>query len=301
MRRPLPVTVVTGFLGAGKTTFLKRLLRAPHGLRIGLVLNEFGEAGIDPPPGTEQTYLELAEGCACCLRNPDLVQAMHELSERGDLDRVVLETAGLADPLPIAWTLEKPELIDAVRLDAIVTIVDPLNAPQTRTDEWESQIRCADIVVLSKSDLATPDSIAHVRSLVREVSPHARFVEPGADLPLEALLDLDVATPRATGLGDRHAAHSDFRAATIATRAAVDLDRLEELLEELPAEIFRAKGVVRTDDGWAEFHVVGNRLVVDAHAAPPPHGETRIAAFGPGLTHERLLALVQPAMLDSVG
>ena len=123
----LPVTIVTGFLGAGKTTLLRALVDARENLRIGLVINEFGEAGIDVPPGGDRAYIELAQGCACCIRSPDLVRAMDELSARGDLDRVLVETSGLADPLPIEWAIARPELLDRVRVDAVVGVVDAAN------------------------------------------------------------------------------------------------------------------------------------------------------------------------------
>ena len=124
MSTPLPVTVLTGFLGAGKTTFLKRLILSRHGLRIALIINEIGQAGAETLDPRESTYLELAEGCVCCVRNPELVSALRELAARGDLDRVVIETTGVADPLAITFTLERPDLADAVRLDAVVTVVD---------------------------------------------------------------------------------------------------------------------------------------------------------------------------------
>ena len=145
MTHALPVTLVTGFLGAGKTTLLRRLLQSPHGLRIGLVLNEFGQAGIDAVDTRDQAFVELTEGCACCLRNADLVQAMQEMAARGDLDRVLVEPSGLADPLPLAWTLQKPELAGLVRLDAVVAVVDPLHVREAGQEEWEAQVRAADV------------------------------------------------------------------------------------------------------------------------------------------------------------
>lgn len=296
MSLPLPVTIVTGFLGSGKTTLIRRLLKAPHGLRIGLVLNEFGQAGIDAVETVDQAFLELTEGCACCLRNPDLVAAMEQLAARGDLDRVILEPSGLADPLPLGWTLQKPELAGKVRLDAVVTVVDPLHLERAGREEWEAQVRAADVVVLSRRDLVDAAALARAEAAVRAVNRHVRLLAPEEDQAVELLLDLDLpAGPQASALFGAKAHHSDWRAVTVEGAEAYDLGRLEDLLEALPDEVFRAKGIVRTGDGrWASFHVVGGRAQVEPDVLPPRHGQSRLAFFGQNLARDRVLALVGP-------
>lgn len=295
----LPVTIVTGFLGAGKTTLLRQLIKAPHGLRIGLILNEFGQAGIDAAPGSDETYLELAEGCACCLKNPDLIEAMQELGARKDLDRVILETSGLADPMPLGWTIARPDLADLVRLDAVITVVDPLNAERTRTEEWLAQVRSADVVVLSKRDLAGDEAIERTKAAVLEINPDARFVEPGPALPVEVLLDVEADPNRRAADAPSSSRHSTFRAWTRGSVDTWDLDALEDLLEELPPSVFRAKGIVQAEDGrWASFHVVGGRLDIDADASPPSHGESRLAVFGPELDVAQAQALFEACLSD---
>ena len=133
---PLPVTVLTGFLGAGKTTLLGRLLVEPHGQRVGVILNEIGIAGIDRLGGPVQTsYVELTNGCVCCVDQPDLLAAVDGLVGRGDLDRLVLETTGLADPLPLTWTLSRPELAAVGRLAGVVRVVDAANWSRTQVAE----------------------------------------------------------------------------------------------------------------------------------------------------------------------
>lgn len=290
----LPVTIVTGFLGSGKTTLLRQLIKAPHGLRIGLIINEFGQAGIDAAPASEQTYMELAEGCACCLKNPDLIEAMQELGARRDIDRVILETSGIADPMPLGWTIARPDLADLVRLDSVITVVDPVNMKRTQTAEWTAQVRNADVVMLSKADIATPEQMREAREAVLALNHDARFVQPGPTLPVEMLLDVEPGQKRrARSVGDEVvvAQHSTFNVVTLTGPQFWKLDELEDLLEELPEEIFRVKGIVPTSDGlWTAFHVVGGRLQIDTRAEKPTHGEGRVAVFGPALDEAKIIA-----------
>ncbi len=275
----LPVTLVTGFLGAGKTTLLGRVLGAPHGLRIGLLVNELGPAAIDEAAPAQAAFLELAAGCACCVRNPDLVRGLEELAARGDLDRVVLETTGLADPLALTWTIARPELVPLVRLDAVLTVVDAAHFEAARGEEWEAQVRAADLVALTKLDVAGAAGEARARAAIAAVRPDARVL-PASELDAALLFDVPEAAPRE---GRERAVHSAFRGVSLegGTYAA---GPLEDLLEALPAAIFRAKGVVRLDDGrWASFHVVGGRLDLRLGVAAPAHGESRLALFGRGL------------------
>jgi len=293
----LPVVVVTGFLGSGKTTLLRHLLARRSSLRIGLVQNELGQAGIDTGSPDTRSMIELTEGCVCCLRNPDLVQAMEELHARGDLDRVILETTGLADPLPLTWTLSKPELADKIRLDSVVTVVDPINFAAAAGEEWEAQVRCADVVVISKLDLASPTQKAEAVEAVRRLNPAARILEGGPDLPEGILLDTEGASPSRDAPRPHEGRHSDFQVISFAHGGAHDLTALEDVLEGMPPEVFRAKGIARIDDGrWVAFHVVGERLQIELDAPAPAHGESRFAFFGRGLTRGSVDALLAPTM-----
>jgi G3E family GTPase len=277
---PLPVTVLTGFLGAGKTTLLIRLLREPHEARLAVVINEVGLAGTEELEVDEASFLELTEGCVCCVRATDLVAALGELSARGDVDRVVIETTGIADPLALTFVLERPDLTEVARLDAVVTVVDALNWRRTRVAEWDAQVGAADLLVLAKTDLA-PDT-AELRAVIAELNPAARILD-GADLPLQVVLDIE-GVPRPAAAPARH---SSFAAVSITDGEVHDRERLEDLLEGLPAEVYRAKGIVSTEAGWVSFHVVGGRVQIEP-AAPPAHRESRVVFLGKGIADAQM-------------
>lgn len=290
----LPITVLTGFLGAGKTTLLRDLLEQPHGLRIALILNEMGQAGIDPEAAATARSLELTEGCVCCLRNPDLLAALDELSARDDVDRVILETTGLADPLSLTWTLSRAELRDKVQLDAVVTVVDPLNFERTKDEEeWQAQVRCADLVVLTKGDLASPEQLAAAEEVVRSIRPSARVLRDRAECGAAILFDgPPLRDPDAPPPEERpEARHAGFDVVSISGADRYRLDPLEDWLEDLPRPVFRVKGIVQDEAGkWVSFHVVGGRLQIEIDVPAPPHRESRMVLFGKGLEREALLA-----------
>jgi G3E family GTPase len=294
-REPLPFTLITGFLGAGKTTLLNRLLAARSGLRLGVLQNERGLAGLETAP-TARARVEIAEGCACCVRNPDLVQAARDLAGRGDLDRVLFETSGLADPLPLGWTLGRPDLRDIVRLDAVVAVVDCLNPSVRAVPEWVAQVAGADLVVMSKGEEAGEIAVHRAFKEVRSLNPRARCLAsfpsrtPGllsTDSDLDALpqLVLDLkATPTGDRPGPHTSRHSAFATVSLAGPERYCPDAIEKALEALPPSVFRAKGIVRLEGGrYLRFAAVGGRLDVDPDVPPPDHGESRFLFLGPGL------------------
>jgi G3E family GTPase len=282
----LPVTVLTGFLGAGKTTLLVRLLRDTPEARAAVVLNEIGIAGTEELD-VKQQMLELTQGCVCCVRADDLIAALDDLGRRDDVDRVIIETTGVADPLALTFVLERPDVAERCRLDGVVTVVDALGWADGRGPEWEAQVRAADLIVLSKLDLAGPGAVARVEAALAEINPVARRI-PAADA--DAAIVFDVERVAARG-GAGHAVHSGFEAMSVASRARYEPEALEDLLETLPREVVRAKGVAALSDGrWMSFHVVGGRAQVDLEARRPPHGESRLVFIGREIDEEALRA-----------
>lgn len=191
----IPVTLLTGFLGAGKTTLLNRILTEPHGERYAVVVNEFGEAGIDLDllTTTDEELFEMSNGCVCCTVRGDLVRTLHQLLARGDaFTGVIIETTGLANPGPVAQTLfVDPELQTRFYLDSIVTVVDSLHLEQALASgsEAEEQLAFADQIVLNKRSLVSAERLDQVRHLIQRYNHRAPIHETDyAELPLQQLM-----------------------------------------------------------------------------------------------------------------
>ena len=187
----IPVTVLTGYLGAGKTTLLNRILSEDHGKRYAVIVNEFGEIGIDNDliVETDEEIYEMNNGCVCCTVRGDLVRVVEGLTKRkGRFDAIVVETTGLADPVPVAQTFFMDEDVRAkTKLDAVVALVDAKHLGLRLKDskEAEDQIAFADVVLVNKTDLVSPEELAAVEATVRAINPHAvmhRTTRAGIDL-----------------------------------------------------------------------------------------------------------------------
>ncbi len=177
----IPVTVLTGYLGSGKTTLLNRILSENHGKRYAVIVNEFGEIGIDNDlivESDEEIY-EMNNGCVCCTVRGDLIRVVEGLMRRpGRFDAIVVETTGLADPAPVAQTFFMDEDVRSkTKLDAVVALVDAKHLPLRLKDskEAEDQIAFADVVVLNKTDLVTPEELRDVEATVRAINPSAKI------------------------------------------------------------------------------------------------------------------------------
>ena len=192
----IPVTVLTGYLGAGKTTLLNRILTGAHGRHYAVIVNEFGEIGIDNDlvvESDEEVY-EMNNGCVCCTVRGDLVRVVSNLMKRpGRFDAIVVETTGLADPAPVAQTFFMDDDVRAkARLDAVVTLVDARHLAETlaRAPEAEDQIAFADVVVVNKTDLVDEPDLARTRATIRALNPHAAVHEAErSDVALSLVLD----------------------------------------------------------------------------------------------------------------
>lgn len=297
--RALPVTVVTGFLGSGKTTFVNDVLNQRTGLRAGVIVNEFGAINIDRRLITSQTddVIELSNGCVCCTVQKDLLTTIGRLiASQGQLDYLVVETSGLADPLPLAQALSRPELAGVVGLDAIITLVDASRFDENleQAEAAYSQLAHADVLLLNKVDLVTDGLLELMERGLRTVNPDApiiRCLRAAADLGLV----LDLAADR-----QRHAvaAHHPGEAALFDSVAfsearGLDLDRLRALVDGLPAEVIRAKGIVHAAGSPLRLILqrVGERATIETDR---PWGEeercSELVFIGRRINRQELLA-----------
>src|SRR3974390_1447291 len=177
----IPVTVLTGYLGAGKTTLLNRILSEPHGKKYAVIVNEFGEIGIDNDlvVGADEEVFEMNNGCVCCTVRGDLVRILDGLMRRkGKFDAIIVETTGLADPAPVAQTFFVDEDVQKnARLDAVVPWADAKGLADRLKDapEAKNQIAFADVIVLNKTDLVSRPELAEVEARIRAINPYAKL------------------------------------------------------------------------------------------------------------------------------
>jgi G3E family GTPase len=180
MSEKVPVTVLTGYLGAGKTTLLNRILSEPHGQRYAVIVNEFGEIGIDNDlvVGADEEVFEMNNGCICCTVRGDLVRIIDGLMRRkGKFDAIIVETTGLADPAPVAQTFFVDDNVGAkTKLDAVVTVADArwLRDRLKDAPEAKNQIAFADVILVNKTDLVSAQELAEVEGRIRGINPYAR-------------------------------------------------------------------------------------------------------------------------------
>jgi G3E family GTPase len=195
MAEKIPVTVLTGYLGAGKTTLLNRILTEPHGQKFAVIVNEFGEIGIDNEliVGADEEVFEMNNGCICCTVRGDLIRIIENLMKRRDkFDAIIVETTGLADPAPVAQTFFMDQDVQAAaRLDAVVTVADAMWLKDRLKDapEAKNQIAFADVILLNKIDLVTPEQLREVEARIRAINPYAKLHKTvKASIPINEVL-----------------------------------------------------------------------------------------------------------------
>ncbi|MGJ5631232.1 CobW family GTP-binding protein [Nostoc sp. CALU 1950] len=300
-KKGMPVTIITGFLGSGKTTLLNQILKNKQDLKVAVLVNEFGDINIDSQLliSVDQDMVELTNGCICCTINDNLVDAVYRVLEREDrIDYLVIETTGVADPLPIILTFLGTELRDLTNLDSILTVVDAeaFNQEHFHSEAALKQITYGDIILLNKTDLVTPEKIQDVENFIHDMKNGAKILHTKhGEVALPLILDVGL-TPineytandyqdthehehhhhehHHHGHHSHHLENDGFISISFQTDRPFDVHKFENFLtEKMPQNVFRAKGILWFSDSDLRhiFQLSGPRysLHADEWQTPP--------------------------------
>jgi len=306
----VPVTVLTGYLGAGKTTLLNRILTENHGGKYAVIINEFGELGVDNDlvVDTDEEVFEMNNGCICCTVRGDLIRIIGGLMKRRTkFDGIIIETTGLADPAPVAQTFFVDDAVRAkTRLDAVVTVVDAKFLPARLADSHEAaeQIAFADVIVLNKTDLVTPEELADVEARIRQINKFARIHHatkanvPIADILNQGAFDLQRVLAREPDFltDDDHEHSEDVGSVSFEAKQPLDPEKfgawMGPLLAQHGQDMLRTKGILAYAGEERRFAFQAVHMMADgAFIGPWKEGEphvSRIVFIGRNLSRPQL-------------
>jgi G3E family GTPase len=303
----LPVTLLTGYLGAGKTTLLNRILTEQHGKKFAVIVNEFGEEGIDNDLviDADEEIFEMNNGCICCTVRGDLIRILGGLMKRADqLDGILIETAGLADPAPVVQTFfVDDDLRDRLALDAVVTVVDARHFLETVDEqhECEEQVAFADIILLNKTDLVSPEELAAIEAKIRLLNKFCEIHHTTrAEIELDKVLargafDLQRLLLLEPGFMDEdpedHEHDASITSVSLKSEKPVAADKFSKWMRgfimERGVDVLRTKGILALDGHDKRYVFQGVHMVMDsdwgASWKPEERRESRLVVIGRNL------------------
>lgn len=277
------VTIITGYLGSGKTTLVNHILTKNKGIKFAVIVNEFGEIGIDNEliVKTKEDIIELSNGCICCQVRGDLIQMiLNILKKHKNMQHLIIETSGVANPIPVAQTFFLKELQTLTELDAIITVVDADHFEHNlKQSNGEDQVKAADIILLNKKETVSDKKREHIKKEIQTVAPHARIIETSHSIiPLELILNIgqfDVKRfldKKGNWKEDDHA-HDEFGnhiekdgiiSFMFKAEKPLNIQKFQLFAQKIPETIFRSKGIIyfKGLNNKAIYQQVGRRIDV---------------------------------------
>jgi G3E family GTPase len=300
----LNITIITGFLGSGKTTLVNKIIKENPKTRFGLIINEFGEVGVDSElvATTDQEITEISNGCLCCVVRSDLIGAVDKMIKTGKVDHLIIETSGLAEPAPIAQTFIMENLGGKINLDGIYCVIDAENFDANIKDYniLKEQIQTSDVAIINKIDENKTDFNANLTKFITSMNPHISILENNSDFHSKILLDFTMnfedkvlqldhlethhhdhehTHDHVHDHNEEHAhehhdhshhdhvhEHNDFEEVLFSTNKKLDAGKLDQFFLKLfPKNIIRAKGFLNIDDKYFLFQMVGANKQLTEH------------------------------------
>ena len=294
------ITIITGFLGSGKTTLINKIIKENPKTKFGLIINEFGEVGVDSElvSTTDQEITEISNGCLCCVVRSDLIGAVDKMIKTGKVDHLIIETSGLAEPAPIAQTFIMENLGGKINLDGIYCVIDADNFDANIKDYkiLKEQIQTSDVVIINKIDETKTEFNKNLTKFITSMNPHISILENNSEFHSKILLDFTMNFEDKVlqlehqdtehghhSHGDEHThehhhhdhshgehhhdhEHNEFEEVMFSTTKHLDPSKLDQFfLKNFPRHVIRAKGFINMEDKYFLFQMVGANKQLSEH------------------------------------